>query len=118
MAHGTRLRPIRQLWLLQKHPLLLGHHSLDATILTYLSAPLNGVAMNGVRIATDGPTFLHARSRSSILLCCLRLIPSHTSLPAPPSTPLPAVPMVHAGCNGSHLAVGALGVMNGVEDRD
>ena len=26
--------------------------------------------------------------------------------------------MVHAGCNGSHLAVGALGVMNGVEHRD
>ena len=27
--------------------------------------------------------------------------------------------MAHAGCNDSHhLAVGALGVMNGVEDRD
>ena len=71
--------------------------------------------MNGVE---DGPTSLHARSRSSILLCCLRLIPSRTSLPAPPTTPSPAVPMLHAGCNGSHLAVGALGVMNGVEDRE
>ena len=29
------------------------------------------------------------------------------------------LPLAHAGCNGSHhLAVGALGVMNGVEDRD
>ena len=32
--------------------------------------------MNGVRIATDRPTF-YTRSRSSILLCCLQLIPSH-----------------------------------------
>jgi len=40
------------------------------------------------------------------------------SLPSPPTTSSPAVPPVHAGCNGSHLAVGALGVMNGVEHRD
>ena len=35
------------------------------------------------------------------------------------STSSLAAPLAHAGCNGSHhLAVGALGVMNGVEDRD
>ena len=43
----------------------------DATVLTWLSAPL--ASLTGSRIATDGPTFLHARSRSSILLCCLLL---------------------------------------------
>ena len=36
----------------------------------------------------------------------------------PPTTSLPAAPSVHAGCNVSHLTVGALGVMNEVEDRD
>ena len=36
----------------------------------------------------------------------------------PPTTSSPAAPSVHAGCNVSHLTVGALGVMNEVEDRD
>ena len=34
------------------------------------------------------------------------------------STSSLAAPLAHAGCNNSHLAVGALGVLNGLEDRD
>ena len=34
------------------------------------------------------------------------------------STSSLAAPLAHAGCNDSHLAVGALGVLNGLEDRD
>jgi len=40
------------------------------------------------------------------------------ALPSPLTTYSLAAPSVHAGCNGSHLAVGAPGVMNGGEDRD
>ena len=60
--------------------------------------------------------------KSILLVCCLRLIPSRTHGPNFSSYHILAcctpVPTVHAGCNGSHLAVGALGVMNGVEHRD
>ena len=40
------------------------------------------------------------------------------ALPSPLTTYSLAAPSVHAGCNGSHLAVGAPGVMNGGEDCD
>ena len=40
------------------------------------------------------------------------------ALPSPPTTSSLTVPLAHAGCNGSHLTVSALGAMNGVENRD